>query len=105
APVGLEEAHRSFGRLPWRELFQPAIELARNGVELNNGQAYLHGILDLILRHTPESRAVYERNGERLAVEDTLVQADLAETLELIAAEGGKVLYEGELAQKISEHI
>ncbi|TML94752.1 MAG: gamma-glutamyltransferase [Actinobacteria bacterium] len=105
APVGLEDAHRSFGRLPWRDLFQPAIELARNGVELNNGQAYLHAILDLILRHTPESRAVYERKGERLVAEDTLVQADLAETLELLAEEGGKVLYEGELAQKISEHV
>src|SRR6266568_5830542 len=102
AALGLETAHKSFGRLPWRDLFQPAIELARNGVELNDGQAYLHRILDLILRHTPESRAVYERNGERLGVKDTLIQADLARTLELIADEGGKVLYEGELAQKIS---
>ncbi|MEA2494225.1 MAG: gamma-glutamyltranspeptidase / glutathione hydrolase, partial [Thermoleophilaceae bacterium] len=69
--VGLEEAHRSFGSLPWRDLFGPAIALARNGVELNKGQAYLHAILDLILRHTPESRAVYEHDGERLAAEDT----------------------------------
>ena len=101
----VEDAHRSFGTLPWRDLFQPAIDLARNGVELNNGQAYLHAILDLILRHTPESRAVYERNGERLVVEDTLVQTDLAATLELLAEEGGKVMYEGELAAKISEHV
>src|SRR5438093_6610148 len=105
AALGLEEAHRSFGTLPWRELFAPAIDLARIGVKLNDGQAYLHRILDLILRHTPESRAVYERNGERLVVDDTLVRADLAETLELLAEEGGKVLYEGELAQKISEHV
>jgi gamma-glutamyltranspeptidase/glutathione hydrolase len=105
APMGLEEAHRSFGSLPWRELFQPSIDLARNGVELNNGQAYLHAILDLILRHTPESRAVYERNGERLVAEDTLVQTDLAKTLELFADQGGKVLYEGDLARKISEHV
>jgi gamma-glutamyltranspeptidase/glutathione hydrolase len=105
APVGLEEAHRSFGSLPWRELFQPAIDLARNGVRLNDGQAYLHRILDLILRHTPESRAVYERNGERLVVDDTLIQTDLAGTLELLAERGGRVLYEGDLAEKISEHV
>src|SRR3989442_14671599 len=105
AAVGLEQAHRSFGRLPWRDLFGPAIDLARNGVELNNGQAYLHTILDLILRHTPESRAVYEQDGERLMAEDTLVQKDLAGTLELIAEQGGKVLYEGELAGRISEHV
>jgi gamma-glutamyltranspeptidase/glutathione hydrolase len=103
--IGLEEAHRSFGSLPWRDLFGPAIELARNGVVLNKGQAYLHAILDLILRHTPESRMVYERNGERLAAEDTLIQSDLADTLELIADKGAKVLYEGELAQAISDHV
>jgi gamma-glutamyltranspeptidase / glutathione hydrolase len=105
AAVGLEQAHRSFGRLRWRDLFGPAIDLARNGVELNNGQAYLHRILDLILRHTPESREVYERNGERLAVDDILIQSDLAKTLELIAEQGGKVLYEGELADRISDHV
>jgi gamma-glutamyltranspeptidase/glutathione hydrolase len=105
AALGLEEAHRSFGTLPWRELFAPAIDLARTGVKLNDGQAYLHRILDLILRHTPESRAVYERNGERLVVDDTLVQSDLAGTLELIAEHGARVMYEGGLAQKISEYV
>ena len=105
AAIGLEEAHRSFGSLPWHDLFQPAIALARNGVELNKGQAYLHAILDLILRHTPESREVYEQNGERLVAEDTLLQKDLAGTLELIAEQGGKVLYEGDLADAISQHV
>jgi gamma-glutamyltranspeptidase/glutathione hydrolase len=105
APLGLEEAHRSFGSLPWRELFQPAVEAARNGVKLNDGQAYLHRILDLILRHTSESRAVYERNGERLVADDTLIQSDLANTLEVLADNGARVLYEGELGDKISEHV
>jgi gamma-glutamyltranspeptidase/glutathione hydrolase len=105
AALGLEAAHKSFGTLPWRELFQPAIELARGGVELNKGQAYLHAILDLILRHTPESRAVYEANGERLVAGDTLVQRDLADTLELLAEAGPHVLYEGEFARKIAAHV
>src|SRR5205809_859542 len=83
AALGLETAHRAFGRLPWRDLFPPAIEAARNGVELNDGQAYLHRILDLILRHTPEARAVYEQDNGPLKVGDTLVQRDLADTLEL----------------------
>lgn len=105
AALGLETAHKAFGRLPWRELFGPAIELARNGVELNAGQAYLHAILDLILRHSPESRAVYEVNGERLAAGDTLVQTDLAGTLELLAERGAGELYTGELGAKLSEHV
>src|SRR5213593_3673390 len=85
AALGLETAHRSFGRLPWHDLFGPAIELARNGVELNDGQAYLHRILDPMLRHTPEARAVYEQNGGALQRGDTLVQHDLAQTLASIA--------------------
>src|SRR6266581_1546074 len=105
APLGLEEAHRAYGTLPWEELFAPAIELARGGVELTRGQAYLHAILDLILRHTPESRAVYERNGERLVAGDTLVQEDLAQTLQLLAERGAKTLYGGELAATMVEHV
>src|SRR5438093_5750882 len=105
AALGLEEAHRSFGSLPWPELFGPAIDLARNGVRLNDGQAYLHRILDLILRHTPEARAVYERDGEPLGRDDPLVQTDLAGTLELIAEHGARVLYDGKLGRRISEHV
>jgi gamma-glutamyltranspeptidase/glutathione hydrolase len=105
AALGLETAHRAFGRLPWRELFQPAIELARNGVQLNEGQAYLHRILDLILRHTPEANAIYERDGSALGVGDTLVQHDLADTLELLAENGAQELYTGDLGARIVEHI
>src|SRR5947199_5904 len=68
AALGLETAHKAFGRLPWRDLFQPAVELARTGVELNEGQAYLHRILDLIMRHTPEARDIYEHEGGPLGV-------------------------------------
>jgi len=105
APLGLEEAHRAYGTLPWEELFVPAVELARQGVELTRGQAYLHAILDLILRHSPESRAVYERNGERLVAGDTLVQQDLARTLELLAERGAKALYGGEFARAMVDHV
>ena len=66
AVAGLGEAHRRFGTLPWRVLLEPAIEHARNGVELNQPQAYLHEILDLILRHTDEGRAIYGSDGDRL---------------------------------------
>jgi gamma-glutamyltranspeptidase/glutathione hydrolase len=105
AALGLEEGHAAFGKLPWRDLFAPAIELARNGVELNRAQAYLHAILDLILRHAEESRAIYERKGERLSVGDKLVMSDLAATLELLRDRGATQLYRGELARSFVEHV
>jgi len=105
AALGLETAHKAFGRLPWRDLFQPAVDLARNGVELNDGQAYLHRILDAMLRHTPEARAVYEHDGDYLKRDDTLVQHDLADTLELLAEKGASQLYTGDLAHAIVDHV
>ncbi len=82
ATAGLEAVHSAYGRLPWAELLQPAIELARDGVELTRPQAHLHAILDLILRHTAEGRRLYSRaDGSRLQPGDLLALPDLGETL------------------------
>ncbi len=105
AAAGLEDAHRTFGSLPWPALVEPAIELARNGVELTRPQAHLHAILDLILRHTEEGRRVYGREGQRLVAGDVLVQRDLANTLERLAARGAADLYGGELGRAVARHV
>src|ERR671936_128490 len=105
AVPGLNEAHRLFGSLPWRVLLEPAIELARTGVVLSRPQAYLHAILDLILRHTDEGRAIYGRNGDRLVAGDRLVMPDLAETLERLAEFGAADFYHGELARVVSGYV
>ena len=41
--LGLEAAHRRWGRVPWAELVAPAAALARDGFELTPMQGYLHG--------------------------------------------------------------
>ncbi len=105
AIAGLSEAHRQFGTLPWRVLLGPAIELARTGFVLSRPQAYLHALLDLILRHTDEGRAIYGRNGDCLVAGDRLVMADLARTLEQLAEKGAADFYRGELARAISRHV
>ncbi|MDQ2984271.1 MAG: gamma-glutamyltransferase, partial [Actinomycetota bacterium] len=103
--AGLEAAHRAFGTLPWRELIAPAVEVARRGVELTRPQAFLHAILDLILRHSDESRAIYDREGARLVAGDRLAMPDLATTLETLASEGADALYHGELGAAVSRHV
>jgi gamma-glutamyltranspeptidase / glutathione hydrolase len=105
AVAGLEAAHRAYGSLPWRQLAQPAIGLARGGVEVTRPQAYLHAILDLILRHTDEGRVVYGSDGDRLVAGDRLVLGDLAETLELLADRGARELYLGELGGKLVRYL
>jgi gamma-glutamyltranspeptidase/glutathione hydrolase len=105
AVAGLETAHRAFGSLEWRRLFEPAIELARSGVELTRPQAYLHAILDLILRHSEPAREVYGPNGTRLVAGDRLAMPDLAATLEQLAAEGAAALYGGELGRRLAAYV
>ncbi len=102
AAAGLEAVHRAYGRLPWQILLEPAIELARTGLEVSRPQAHLHAILDLILRHTEEGRRVYSRpDGSRLGPGDDLLLPDLGGTFEQIAVEGSAALYRGELARSI----
>jgi gamma-glutamyltranspeptidase / glutathione hydrolase len=103
--AGLAAAHRAYGRVPWATLFEPAIGLAREGIVLTREQAYLHAILDVILRHTESGQAIYGPTGERLAAGDHLVMTDLASTLELLAAEGAEVVYSGVLGNQLVGHI
>jgi gamma-glutamyltranspeptidase/glutathione hydrolase len=102
--AGLEAAHRRFGAVPWQRLVEPAIELARSGLDLTRQQAYLHAILDIILRHTEEGRAIYGQS-ERLVAGDRLVIPDLGDTLEQIADEGAAALYGGELGNRVADHV
>jgi gamma-glutamyltranspeptidase/glutathione hydrolase len=103
AAAGLEAAHRAHGTLSWQRLFEPALELAREGVELTRAQAYLHAILDLILRHTVEGRRIYGRRA-RLVAGDRLVLDDLGATLEELARKGAAAIYGGPLGRKLVSH-
>jgi gamma-glutamyltranspeptidase/glutathione hydrolase len=104
--AGLESVHAGYGRLPWHELLQPAIELARAGIEVTREQAHLHAILDLILRHADEGRRIYSRaDGTRMGPGDTLRLTDLGKTLEQLAAEGAAALYRGDLATAIVDSV
>jgi gamma-glutamyltranspeptidase/glutathione hydrolase len=103
-PAGLAAAHGRYANLPWAELVAPAVELARKGVPLNAGQAFLHEILDGILRCEHEGRQIYGGDGP-LGEGELVVMEDLAGTLEWLGAEGADAFYRGELARRISETV
>jgi gamma-glutamyltranspeptidase/glutathione hydrolase len=104
AALGLEAAHRGFGTLPLTELAAPAVALAREGFALTREQGYLHAVLDVILRHTPEACALY--GGDRpLAAGDTLRLPELGDTIELLAREGAGAIYGGDLGRAIAAHV
>jgi gamma-glutamyltranspeptidase/glutathione hydrolase len=104
ALAGLEAAHRSFGSLPWRELAGPAVAHARDGVAITEAQAYLHAILDAILRRSDDARTVYGRDA-KLLQGDLLVNRELAATIERIAEHGAQELYAGETGRAVVDYV
>ena len=75
--AGLLEAHRRWGRLPWRDLVEPSIGFARRGLDVNEAQAFLHEILTPVLLRDEGGRRIY---GSRTRI----VTEDLCATLEAL---------------------
>ena len=104
---GLALAHEKYGKLPWKDVVQPAVELARDGIEVDGYLAYsLNKHLNLeYMKNKPqyaEFRKVYGNpDGYFWKAGDKLVQPELAETLSLIAEQGPSAFYEGKIAQQI----
>jgi gamma-glutamyltranspeptidase/glutathione hydrolase len=98
----LEEAHRAHGRLPWADLFVPAIRLAEEGFEVSPRLAQLLSAFGGSLRRDPGARAIYfTAEGAPLAEGARLRNPALAATLRAIAEEGAAALHRGPIAQDI----
>ncbi len=104
-PAGLWEASRRFGSMPLSELVGPGAEAAREGAALTPEQAYLVEILMPIYDTTPDCRALYAPEGRPLVEGESFRNPELAETLELLAREGDRPFYEGEIAQAVLDRL
>ncbi|MBN1237539.1 MAG: gamma-glutamyltransferase [Gammaproteobacteria bacterium] len=101
----LEAAHRDHGRLPWKELFEPAIRLAERGFEIS---PRLYFLLDRYARFArgEDFRAhFYDADGNALPTGHRLVNREYADTLRLLASEGADAMYTGELAEAIVREV
>ena len=100
--AGLHLAHSRFGRLPWKRLVEPAVRLARDGVVLSHDEAdSLAGRKDRMCRDEASCGYFYKPGGVPYSMGETLVQADLAWSLQQIADEGPDAFYRGAIAEKI----
>jgi len=97
AVAGLWEMHHRFGHLPWRELVEPAIALARGHVLDSTRARTIRGNREELERF-PTSAAIFLPGGRAPEPGDTLRQPDLARTLERIAEQGPDGFYRGETA-------
>ena len=100
---GLAEAQARFGRIPLRELAQPAIEAAARGLPFSAFQAQVLQVIAPICRATPAARALFCPDGETLAAAgETLANPALADALDAFAQEGPRLFQEGEIARALA---
>ena len=97
-PAGIHAAATRYGRMPLAELAKAAVQLARQGVEVNAHQSYLIEILAGIITSTPECSAIFAPEGNLLQTGDTLRQPELGDALERLAEDGPASFYTGEIA-------
>jgi len=104
--AGIEAMHKRFGRLPFRELFQPAISYAENGVTITPLLATYFKTREKFLSRTADGRAFMSQAGDGLPkAGDRFVQTDLAKTLRGVSKKGARYMYTGEWGRQYVEAV
>ena len=107
-PATLNWLHSRYGRLPWRTILEPSIEIARQGYAITPLQQQLQEReLDHFNSVPSRSAARYFlKNGETpYQAGDLFRQSDLADLLELIAGSGVEAFYQGDVAEQIDRDM
>jgi gamma-glutamyltranspeptidase/glutathione hydrolase len=90
---------KEYGKLEWSRLFAPAIKTATEGFVISEGLART---IDYAFESFAEhAKRFYGKDGEPLKSGDRLIQKDLAKSLKLIADQGAKAVYGGEIGKAI----
>ncbi|XP_013859228.1 gamma-glutamyltranspeptidase 1 [Austrofundulus limnaeus] len=104
--LGYKTAHDRHGKLQWKELFQPSIELAEKGFPLGRALATaLSKNRNTIRKDEALCEVFCGKNGDILKENETIKFTKLAETYRKIAEKGVKEFYEGETAENLVRDI
>jgi gamma-glutamyltranspeptidase / glutathione hydrolase len=99
-PAGLGELWQRHGKLPWERLVEPALELARSGVDVPYAHAECLAMLAPVMT-LREGARIYAPGGELLRTGERLEQPGLANALELLRDEGACTFYDGTIAETL----
>lgn len=103
--AGMEYALKKWGTMPLSKVLEPAIKLADKGFIVSDVLAQTLKEEKSTLGKWSASKAIFFKNGEPLKSGDLLVQKDLAKSFRLIAKQGAKAFYQGEIATKIAKEM
>ena len=101
----LELAHAEHDRLPWADLFVPAIELAELGFDVSPRLYFLLDWFKNFARDEAFKAHYYDADGEAYVTGHRLINLEYAATLRLLAHEGAEAMYRGPLAEAIVDAV
>jgi gamma-glutamyltranspeptidase/glutathione hydrolase len=100
--AGLVEARRRFGKLSLRQVMAPAIQFAEQGFVLSAEEA--ESLHDPVLSQFPDSRRIFQRDGNYYRAGEVFRQPELARTLKRIQKDPAS-FYHGALASELARAI
>ncbi len=104
--MGLELAREKYGTMSRQQVMTPAIKLARSGITVTPDLANsLNAMSQRLGQWSSTQEIFYKKDGTNYQVGETLVQTELANSLELIAKQGNAGFYSGVTATKIAQAV
>ncbi len=97
----MKEAHYFYGRLPWSQLFQPAIKIAREGFVVSERFHTLSKTISYLNKFDETAEIYLKKNGKPYKVGEKITNPKLADTFEIIAKKGINDFYQGKIANDI----
>lgn len=102
----LQHTHQRLGKLPWKTLFEPAINLAKKGFVVSPRLAKLVANDKDYLQRSAEAKAYFfNQDGSPIKAGQNLKNPAYADTLMLIADQGASAFYHGKIANDIVKTV
>jgi gamma-glutamyltranspeptidase/glutathione hydrolase len=101
APAAIEHLALNYGTLPLAVSLQPAIKHARNGFRTDEHYRRMAAFREKALNTSEDAARIFLKNNKAPAPGTLIVQPELAATLSILADEGARGFYHGELASKL----
>lgn len=105
--AGILQMHKDHGRLPVSECIGPAMDLSRSGLVITSYSQTLHDVVRELYQATPEARALFQSRttkGQCLRKGETYLNSEFAGFLEMLASEGSRWFYQGDIARMVSDY-
>ncbi|WP_281968875.1 gamma-glutamyltransferase [Roseovarius nanhaiticus] len=109
---GLGQVHEAYGRMPWSDLLAPAIAHARRGMLVDWYAALIIASTTRALAEDADAAALFLEDGQwptisgwTVLAEKRLDQASMAASLDIIARDGARALYDGDLGAALAKDV